>query len=204
MNRLRSVNFDLLKSKVVLITTASVLILLLVWYFAWMSPEGTKLSTVQQQVTADGATVQSLNAELNALVAESKLVKKELPYLKQVTKAIPPNAEQPEIVNQLNALANDTGCKLGSVNPADTVAPSGTTGLSTISVDFGLSGSHKNVFRFLNDFYKLQRLMTINTVSLAPAGTSPNILAIGDGMQYSLTVTATAYTTYVTPVASTG
>ena len=43
MNRLRSVNFDLLKSKVVLITTASVLIILLVWYFAWMSPEGTKL-----------------------------------------------------------------------------------------------------------------------------------------------------------------
>ena len=134
--------------------------------------------------------MQSLNAELNALEAESKLVQKELPYLKKVTTAIPPNVDQPEIVNELNVLANDTGCKLGSVNPADTVAPSGTTGLSTISVDFGLSGTHKNVFRFLNDFYKLQRLMTINTVSLSPAGTSPNILAIGDGMQYSLTVTA--------------
>ena len=76
MNRLRSVNFDLLKSKVVLIVTASVLVLLLVWYFAWMSPEGAKLNTVQQQVTTDSAMVQSLNAELTALKAEKKLVLK--------------------------------------------------------------------------------------------------------------------------------
>ena len=92
MSRLRSVNFDLLKSKVVLIVTASVLVLLLVWYFAWMSPEGAKLNTVQQQVTTDSAMVQSLNAELTALQAEQKLVAKELPYLTKVSTAIPPNA----------------------------------------------------------------------------------------------------------------
>ena len=120
MNRLRSVNFDLLKSKVVLIVTASVLVLLLVWYFAWMSPEGAKLNTVQQQVTSDTAMVQSLNAELTALQAEKKLVLQELPYLKKVTTAIPPNADQPDIVNQLSTLANDTGCSLGTVSPADT------------------------------------------------------------------------------------
>ena len=204
MNRLRSVNLDLLKSKVVLIVTASVLVLLLVWYFAWMSPEGAKLNTVQQQVTSDTAMVQSLNAELTALQAEKRLVLKELPYLKKVTTAIPPNAAQPDIVNQLSTLANDTGCSLGTVSPADTATASATPGLSTIPVSFTFTGTHKNVFRFLNDFYKLQRLMTINTLALAPAGANPNILAVGDGQQYTVTVSATAYTTYVAPVASAG
>ena len=43
MKRLGSLNFDLLKSKVVLIVTGSVIVLLLVWWLAWMTPEGSKL-----------------------------------------------------------------------------------------------------------------------------------------------------------------
>jgi hypothetical protein len=38
-------------------------------------------------------------------------------------------------------------------------------------------------------------LMTISTVSLAPGGTAPNIMAANDGQPYSMSVTATAYTT---------
>lgn len=56
---------------------------------------------------------------------------------------------------------------------------------------------------FLNGFYSMKRLMTISTLSLSPSGTGPNILAAGDGQQYSMSVTADAYTTYVTPTATT-
>ena len=56
MNRL-SVNLDLLKSKVVLIVTGCVIVLLVVWWFAWMNPEANKLSTVQQQVSTDSLQV---------------------------------------------------------------------------------------------------------------------------------------------------
>ena len=41
----------------------------------------------------------------------------------------------------------------------------------------------------------MKRLMTINSVSLSPGGTSVNILAVGDGQPYSLSVNAVAYTT---------
>ena len=199
MNRLRGANFDLLKSKVVLIVTASVVVLLLVWYFAWMSPEGSKLTSVQTQVTTDTSMVAELNAELLELQAEKKLVLQELPYLKKVTTAIPPTPDQAGIVVQLSNLADDTGCKLGSVSPADSTAPSTTTGLSTIPVSFTLTGPHRAVFRYLTDFYTLKRLMTIQTVSLSPEGANANILNTGDGQQYSVAVSATAYTTYVTP-----
>ncbi len=195
MNRL-SINFDLLKSKVVLIVTCCVIVLLIVWWFAWMNPEANKLASVQQQVSTDSLQVTSLNAELVLLKAEQKLVLKELPFLKKVTTAIPPTEDPPGIVDSLNTLATKTGCDLLSVTPADTPSASGVTGLSDISVSFSISGSHKNVFAFLSGFYKMKRLMTISTVGLAPTGNNPNILAVNDGQQYDLTVSATAYTTY--------
>ena len=199
MNRLPSFNFDLLKSKVVLIVTSTVIILLIVWWFAWMTPEASKLTTVQQQVSADQTTVTQLNLELASLKAEQKLVLKELPYLEKVTTAIPPTEDPPDIVDSLNTLANKTGCDLLSVTPADSPSPSGVPGLSVVSVSFSVSGTHSHVFAFLRGFYAMKRLMTISTVGLSPAGGSPNILAVGDGQQYNLSVNADAYTTYVLP-----
>ena len=134
MNRLQGINIDLLKSKVVLIVTGVVIVLLLVWWFAWMTPEANKLSTVQQQIAQDNTTVTSLSMELIQLKAEQKLVQHELPYLKKVTAAIPPTEDPPGIVDSLNALANKTGCDLLSVTPANFPSPSGTAGLSVISV----------------------------------------------------------------------
>ena len=195
MNRLQGINFDLLKSKVVLITTGIVIVLLLVWWFAWMTPEASKLATVQQQITADNTTATQLNMELILLKAEKKLVLRELPYLKKVTTAIPPAEDPPGIVDSLNTLANKTGCDLLSVTPSNVPSPSSVTGLSLISVSFAVTGVHKNLFAFLKGFYSMTRLMTINNVSFAPGGTTPNILAVGDGQPYSMSVSATAYTT---------
>jgi Tfp pilus assembly protein PilO len=203
MNRMPSFNLDLLKSKVVLIVTGVVILLLIVWWFAWMTPESNKLTTVQQQVSFDQARVSQLNQTLASLKAEKKLVLRELPYLKKVTTAIPPTEDPPGIVDSLNNLATATGCDLLSVTPADSPSPSGVAGLSYISVSFSVSGGHKNVFEFLKRFYSMGRLMTINTVSLSAAGSNPNVLAVNDGQQYSMTVSAVAYTTYVTPAPAT-
>jgi Tfp pilus assembly protein PilO len=202
MNRLGSINFDLLKSKVVLIVTGAVIVLLLVWWFAWMTPESNKLTAVRSQVTADQTAVSQLNLELASLKAEKKLVLRELPYLKKVRAAIPPTEDPPGIVDSLNTLANQTGCDLLSVTPADAPSPSATAGLQIIGVTFTVSGPHSNVFAFLNGFYKMKRLMTINSVSLAAGGTSANILAAGDGQKYTMSITAAAYTTYTTQSAT--
>src|SRR5271165_2399549 len=200
MNRLRSVNLDLLKSKTVLIVAGGVIVLLIVWWFAWMAPEGNKLASVQAQAASDQVTVNQLNAELAALKVERALVIRELPYLKKVTTAIPPVMDPPGIVDQLDALALTTHCKLLSVTPSDAVTPSGVVGLSIIPVTFGVQGTHREVFLFQNGIYTLKRLMTINTISLA-SGNNPNILAVNDGQGYTMTISANAYTTYVAPLA---
>lgn len=203
MNKLRGINLDLLKSKVVLAATLGIVVLLLVWWFAWMTPEANKLASVNQQISVDQTKVASLNAELLALKAEKKLVLHELPYLKKVITAIPPTEDPPGIVDSLNTLANKTSCDLLSVTPADIPNPSGTPGLSVIPVSFSVSGIHGDVFSFLRNFYKMKRLMTISSVSLSPPSANANVLAGGDGQQYTMTVTADAYTTYVAPTATT-
>ena len=76
-----------------------------------MTPEASKLTTVQQQVTADDTTVTQLNLELIALKAPKKLVLKELPYLKKVTTAIPPTEDPPGIVDSLNTLREQHGLR---------------------------------------------------------------------------------------------
>ena len=202
MSRL-NFNLDLVKSKVVLVITAGIIVLLVVWWFAWMTPEANKLATVQQQVTTDQANVSQLNLQLLTLKAERRLVLKELPYLRKVTSAIPATEDPPGIVDSLNSLANQTGCDLLSVTPADSLTPTTTPGLSVIGVSFSVSGSHSDVFAFLSGFYGMKRLMTINSVDLTSASTNANVLASGDGQQYSMAVTANAYTTYVTPSATT-
>ena len=199
MSRFRVINLDLLKSKVVLFVTLGVIVLLIVWWFAWMSPEANKLASVNQQVANDQTTVTRLGTELAGLKVEKNLVLHELPYLKKVTTAIPPTEDPPGIVDSINTLANQTNCDLLSVTPADTPSPSGTPGLSVITVSISLSGVHGDVFTFLRNFYKMKRLMTINSVSLSPSSSNANILAGGDGQQYTVTITADAYTTYVIP-----
>ena len=186
----------------VLIVTGAVIVLLLVWWFAWMTPEANKLASVQQQATTNRTTVTRLNLELVGLKAEKKRVLSELPFLKKVTKAIPPTPDPPGIVDSLSTLSDKTSCDLLSVTPADTPVGSGVAGLSDIPVSFTISGTHENVFAFLKGFYAMTRLMTINSVGLSAGATNPNILAVGDGQTYSMTVSATAYTTYVAPVAA--
>lgn len=199
MSHFRGISLDLFKSKVVLFVSLGVVVLLIVWWFAWMAPEANKLASVNAQVTTDQQQVAQLNAQLQSLKAEKKLVLRELPYLKKVTTAIPPTEDPPGIVDSLNTLATQTNCDLLAVTPADTPSPSGVAGLSDISVSFTLSGVHGSVFTFLRNFYKMKRLMTISSVTLTPSSSNANILAGGDGQQYTLTVSADAYTTYVTP-----
>jgi Tfp pilus assembly protein PilO len=203
MNGLRGVNLDLFKSKVVLIVTGAIIVLLIVWWFAWMTPEANKLSTAQAQVSQDQSNVSNLNLELASLKAEKKLVLKELPYLKKVTTAIPPTEDPPGIVDSLNNLANQTGCSLLSVTPSDVPNPSTIAGLQQISVTFSVTGIHSAVFAFLNGFYQMKRLMTISNIALSSTDASQNVLAAGDGQQYNLNVSADAYTTYVAPTTTT-
>lgn len=202
-NRLNNLDLGRFRSPIVLGVIGGLILLLLIWWFAWMSPEANKLTTVQAQQTQLNQQVEQLQAKITQLQQESAQVQKELPYLVRYTAAAPPTPEQGLIVNQILALSKRTGVDLSSISDNTVSPPAVAGGLSTIPVDLVVSGNHSQVLNFLNGFYQLPRLMTISTLALDASGGSPNILDVNDGASYSLTMAATAYTlaTPATPAA---
>jgi hypothetical protein len=68
-------------------------------------------------------------------------------------------------------------------------------------VSISLSGTEKGVLAFIKGTYSLQRLVTIQTLSLAPVG-GANLLKPTSAIGFGATILATAYTTYVATAAA--
>jgi Tfp pilus assembly protein PilO len=201
MNRLKSINFDIFKSRTLLLTVGGLVVLLLIWWFAWMSPESSKLNTVNAQAAQLQTTLNSLNQQIAQLEHESATLKKELPLLKRFTVAVPTTSDAPSIVTDLHNLAKSVPkLNLLSVTDNTVVAPTTPGGLYVEPVSFSVSGPHSSVATFLTDFYnfsKMPRLMTIDTLSLQPGGSPSgiNINNDSDGQTYSVAIAASAYST---------
>lgn len=179
---------DLLKKPLVIGSVVGFLVLLIVWWFAWMQPESHKLDGIRQQEQQDQQRVASLRLQLAQLEAEAKVVRASSPFLKYFAAAIPSNPEAPTLVVQLYHLATQMGVKLQSVTD-NTVTPA--AGYSTIPLEIAVSGPHDSVFNFVRGLYKLNRLVTVQSLGLSGSG---DLNASGSGL-YSASISATAYTT---------
>lgn len=197
MNRFGQVNFSRLRSPVTIGVIAGVIVLLIVWWFAWMTPEASKLTTVNQQASQLSATTQQLNIQIAALERESATVQKELPFLAKFATAVPPTADPGGLTNAFFALSIKTKVTLLSVTDNTVSPPAAAGALGTVPVAVAISGTHANVFAFLQGIYTMARLVIINSVGLSPSGGvgGPNILATHDGQVYSASISGTAFTT---------
>jgi Tfp pilus assembly protein PilO len=190
------VTFDLLKRPPVYGTIAGVVVLLLVWWFAWMSPEGNKLASVNTQQSSLQSQIASLNSQIAILKAQSALVPGELPYLAKFNGAVPNLPESGVLTEELFGLMNSTKTFISSLN--DSTVTSSGTGFSTIPVQISVTGSEDQVVNFMKGLYTLPRLVTIQSVTLAPP-TQSDILKPSKAQGFTAAITATAYTTFVPP-----
>jgi Tfp pilus assembly protein PilO len=195
MNRLNSLKLDSLRRPVVFISIIAVVVLALVWWFFWMSPEGSKISTDQ----TEASTLQGQLTVLNATLARDKVtaahVTEYAAYLNMFSVAVPPAAEAAELTNELTALAISTGVEIQQL--ADDTVTVGTP-LSEVPVSVTVSGKHKQCEAFLAGMYKLPRLITITQFTPSPAagansGVSVNILSSKDNSAYSYAIAGNAY-----------
>ena len=138
MNRLQSINLDIVKRPVVLISVAAVIVLAGVWWFAWMSPQGTKLSTINTNVQLLTTKDQQLLQTLKVVEHESTLESKYAGYLTTFSDAVPPTPDAPQLTTQLAALANATHVTLQSLSD-DTMLPA--TPVSEVPVSMTIKGS---------------------------------------------------------------
>lgn len=198
MTRLHSLNLDALKRPVILISLAAVVLLAAVWWFAWMTPEASKLSSVNAQIQSKTLQLNALRATLAASQHDAALLRQDGSYLRRFSAAVPPGPEAQVLTTQLFQLAARTvgATHLNQLTDDSTIPPATGQVLSRIPISISIDGPHNECLAFLNGLYKLSRLITVSAITPAPKASSSsgpdNVLAV-NAQPYTMTISATAY-----------
>jgi Tfp pilus assembly protein PilO len=193
---LKMPNFDAVKRPVTLISIASVLLLALLWWFLWMSPQGAKLSTVNTQIQTLTNQDQILQATLATDRQQSAKVNLYAGYLKMFSAAVPEVPDAGGLTTALATLADSISPALHITSITDDGAVAGTP-LGTVPLSLQLTGPRQDCFAFLNDLYnpaKMARLITISSFEPAPSSTATPEDILKPSMQiYNVSLVGTAY-----------
>jgi Tfp pilus assembly protein PilO len=204
MSALKSPDVSVLRRPRIMATIGVLLLVLGIWYFAWWSPEGHKLSSVQQQQLSAQQKVNSLQTTLNVIEHERAVVQKYRNFLTFFGSEVPVQPEQGQLVSMLGRLENSDGVQVASIDDSTTSPPASGTALSTVPVSISVTGPHSRVMKFLADLYGLPRLITIQSVQPSPtsgAGNGAYDVLRNDSVPFSLTISGTAYFSGTLPAA---
>ncbi len=195
MSKISSLNMEALRRPRIILTLGALLLLAGVWYFAWWSPEGHKLASVQQQQLVEQQRVDQLQTSLNILEHENSIVRRYRSFLTFFGSEVPVQPEQGQLVYELGKLERADNVQLTSIDVSTTTPAASGQALSTIPITMSVTGPHSNVMRFLSDLYQLPRLVTIQSVAPSPTqGTGGAYDVLGhDSVPFNLSITGTAY-----------
>lgn len=149
----------------------AVLILLAGWFLG-VQPRLAEASTAD----AERASVASVNAQYEAVLVELRELSENLPALQRDLDAIrveiPQEPELPDLLGQLNALAEGSGVALNEVTtdppqlvPAELLEPLGVTDLVGIPVRVSALGAPDDLAQFLKAAQFGPRLMWVGRFS---------------------------------------
>lgn len=185
----------------IVITVAAVIVLLIVWQFAWMSPKASEVASDHVTAATDQTKITELDLEIETLIQESEQVRHELPYLKRFPEEIPPEPQYGVLVHEIQNLEEQTDVV---VNPLSVPQVQlSASGITTVPVNLQLAGGHDAILAFLAGLtgtgpHAIERLVTVQSFSFS--GANPNVLASSDA-PYAASISATAFTTAIAPPA---
>lgn len=151
-------------------------------------PEMGKVSKAKEDLASAQAQQQTLEVQRNALQDTEANAPENRKIIERVHNQIPPNADEPGLLQLLNGAAVDSGLDLTTIAPG-TPTFDQTTGLSTITLQLSALGTYSDVTAFTYRIETLPRAAKITSLSLAPGQ------AGGTGSpQLTMTATIEAYT----------
>jgi Tfp pilus assembly protein PilO len=195
VKKLNSLNFDVLKRPRVLGSIGAVIVLLAAFYFAWWSPEGNKLSSINTTKQKQVTQIAGLRNQLATLITESHFVNQYQNFLTFFGSEVPIQPEEGQLVYMLGKLSTSDKVDITQVSANTTVPATPPSTLSTIPITMIATGAHSNLVKFLSDLYGLPRLITIQSITPAPTA-APNAtynVLTRDAQPFQLTISGTAY-----------
>jgi Tfp pilus assembly protein PilO len=194
--------FEALRRPVVWITIVITLVVVIAWYFVWMSPEGNKLNNENAQIAQLQSTLNAKKATLAQDQSNQQNLGVYTSLLQTFATAVPPAAEQQQLVTALANLGNTTGVQITSLTVPPTPTPVPGTlataaALDSLSISITISGTWAQCMNFLQDVYSFPRLITIQSFQPTPVGGNPqnttDIINPGSKAPYTFTMTGAAY-----------
>ncbi len=187
------------KAAIGLIIGGDLLLLLLGW-FMLIGPQRSTAASIVRATQA--AEVQIVDAKRPVKIVKPAAVQQpaiRTADLYSIAKAMPPTADMPDLLLELDQVARSAGVTLTSIAP-NAAAPSTAGAFSLVPINLALSGD----FYTLTDLlYRLRSLVTVHHGTLETAGRlfsvgSVALTPTGVGAQLNATVTVDAFI-YGTP-----
>ena len=172
---------------------AIVVVTLIVWS-AWISPEATKAANLGQQKTTLQSQEQSLQSQLTTLKIEQRNVKANCGQLTRDLTMIPTDPQASQFLQQVTALAQASGDPNTPSYSLGATAAKATAGVSAVSVTLSLTGTFGQMMSFIHGLSTFPRLFTISTIQITggPVITG-NQLAAASAPGYSVTMSGQIY-----------
>jgi Tfp pilus assembly protein PilO len=177
--------------RVPLLIGAGTLVVALLLWVALVSPQNSKLSSLQTQQTQLQSQQTALQGKLASLRTEQRKLSTSCADLQKITTQIPSvqnptdvDAEESSFESQFNALAASTGVALSQFSgfaPATTAAtapaattPSGTTpGVVAVPTNLAVTGTYAQMVAFVNGLDTFPRLFVIQKFVLSFGAVAP-------------------------------
>jgi Tfp pilus assembly protein PilO len=185
---------QLKRFRVPVITGVATLIVSLIIYAAWISPEGSHLTKLQAQQTTLQTQQTALQVRIATLKREKAQLSTDCAQLGTNLTEIPGTPSVDSFLNQVSALADASGdpnTPSISVTQATGAAKAGVT---SVIVGLTLSGTYGEMTAFLQGLDTFPRLFTVTGISV----TGGNVASGGQTLSpstagYSLTLTGDIY-----------
>jgi Tfp pilus assembly protein PilO len=126
----------------VLLGVCAVLVVVLVGWFAFVSPQRSKAASLDTQIGDTQVQLASTQAFLHSAAAHRSVVE-----LRRLQKAIPNDVRMPEILRQLSAAADRAKVSITGITPAVLVPSAGG---QAVPISLSVQGHYFGIANFLN------------------------------------------------------
>lgn len=175
------------------LTAVGVIVVALVVWLAWISPEGHKKSNLDQQKVTLQTQQQALQTQLDTLREEQRNIKSNCAVLNKDLTEIPTDPQASAFLQQVTKLAQSSG---DPNTPSYSIGSAGKAsgGVSAVSVDLSLAGTFGQMTQFIQGLGNFPRLFTISTISISGGPViNGNQLQTAGAPNYTVSLTGDIY-----------
>jgi Tfp pilus assembly protein PilO len=164
---------EVVKRPIILLVAGVLVVVVIVWMFAFFIPQSHKLSSLDEEKAALQQQVVQDNARLQQVRTESHHVGQIQTIDTRLKGYVPETEDLYTYIQTLSSAAKSTGVTITSLQPSSQVAATGTS-YSAVPITAEVKSSYDHLVAFINAIYGLPRLTDINSLDITGGGPGTN------------------------------